>query len=143
MSLVGRSCHWQARRPSSLFARHHLDVDDDAGRIIDGGVLLVGRLQALLLRTRRHGGVRVRRAELLELARRAGQPILLAQISGIDRIEVLLDQRVEADVGADQRRVDMHDLARREAGIGAGAHDPREDRPEPIHAPALADACQR
>ncbi len=94
----------------SLLPRHYLNVDDHPRAIIVRGMLLVGGQK---LRTRRacgHRGIGVGHAELLEFARRPRQPVVLIQISQIDRIQMLGDQRAKADIGPDQSGIHMHDI---------------------------------
>ena len=52
-------------------------------------------------------------------------------------------QALPGDVGADQRRVDMHNFASGDPGCYAGLHSPLDDAPEPLGAPALPDPRER
>jgi hypothetical protein len=52
-------------------------------------------------------------------------------------------EALPGDIGADQRGVDMHDLALRDAGRDAGLDRALVDAPESLGAPALANPGQR
>src|SRR6056297_364083 len=70
----------EERRALIHFAGCDLDIEHDAGLIVDGAVLLVARLQATVAAIGGHAGIGIGRADLLELAgllRVTGLPRLL------------------------------------------------------------------
>jgi len=72
-----------------FFAGNDLHIDDDARKIVNGRVLLVGWAQRSLGGCR-HGRVRVRAAEFLELAARARVPLgAIGVVMGcLDRVQM-------------------------------------------------------
>jgi len=128
-------------QPCSIrfFPRANGHIHHHARGIIDGGVLFVGRLQLLARGIGRHAGLGIGDANLLEPAGLARQAILVRQACCLDRIQMARCEPIETDIGPDQRRIDMHDLARRYPGRDATADAAFKDCPEPINAPALPD----
>ena len=121
-----------------------LDVEDDAALIVDGAMLLVARLETLPPAARRHAGVRIGDADLLELAglARFARGLGFVVFGGRGR-DVSLSQALPADVGPDQRGVDVNHLALGKAGLHPVPNRALEDAAEPFGAPPLADARQR
>ena len=123
-----------------FFARHDLDIDHQAGMVIDGGVLLVARAQRCTGRGR-HGGVGIAAAELLVFSRRSRLALVIVGV--LHGFEVLIDKRVHADVGADQRGVHVDSLGRDQPGLRTVLHDPRENLAKQGLSPPLADTRER
>jgi hypothetical protein len=92
------------------------DIENNADFVIDGGVLLVSGLQPSVASVRGHRRVRIGGADLLVLP---ALPFfflflrfLLALVLAQHVLDVPLNETVPADVGADQRRIDVHNLSR-------------------------------
>ena len=115
-----------------LRASRHRDIEHHAGLGIDRGVLLVGGLHPPRAVVGRQAGVRVGAAD------RPG----LRPVRRLDGVGVSACDRLPAHVGTHQRAVDVHHLAPGDADRDAGLDGAREDAPETLRAPALADAGQ-
>jgi hypothetical protein len=124
-------------------------------------MLLVSGLQPPVPRVGRQGGVRVGEADLLVSAgllavplgpsarysrrllpfrRRLGFRLVVLRK---DCIRVSLAEALPRDIGADERRVDVDDLAPGDARLDAGPNRPGEYLSEQLGTPALPDAGER
>lgn len=137
-----------------------LDIENDAAFVIDHAMLLVARFEPTVAATRRHGGLGISEADLLELAGlfRVAKLALHRGVACLDTGRIDFEgfvairrgdgahmpnsQALPGYIGADQRGVDMDDLAFRDAGRDAGPRGPLEDVAKSLGAPALADARQ-
>ena len=125
------------------------DVEDAAALAINSGVVLVGRLAAVGLvggqRGVRIGGAH-RRLGLLRCDGLGGgitaSGRLVSPTDSLGGVRMAPGDGVPADVGADQGALDVDDLALGDPGGDAGLHRAGGDAPEPLRAPALADARQ-
>ena len=126
------------------------DVEDAAAPAIDSGVVLVGRLAAMVLVGGGQRGTGIGGAHRrLGLLRRDGlgrgttaSGRLVNPTDGLDGVRLAPGDRVPADVGADQGAVDVDDLALGDPGRDAGLHGAGKGAPGPLRAPALPDARQ-
>jgi hypothetical protein len=118
--------------------------------------LLVGGLAAASTVVGGQGGIRVAGAHQARRARgpqRAPAPgcalvarsvaARLVTVRGRYRFDVTPRDRVPANIGPDQRAVDVDNLALGDAGRHAARHRALKDAPEAVRAPALPDAGQR
>src|SRR5690606_35043667 len=125
-----------------LLASHHFDINDNPGDIIDGGMLLVGRLKSAIAAIRCHGRVGIGRADLLVFARLTPASFSFVAIGSLYRVNVAHGQCTPADTGADQGRSNMDDLPsgnlRGVTGMDCTLKYPRET----FSTPSLTNAGQ-
>lgn len=128
-------------------AGRDLDIDDDTGLVADRRVLLVGGLQPPGAAARGHGGLRIGKTDLLDLATRCSGIALSARPAVIERLVLRLHgldpapcQGVPAHVSADERGIDMNHLAGGDPGLDTSPDAALEDAPEALCTPALPNA---
>lgn len=134
-------------------ARGDLQVQHHAAGVIDGGVLLVAGLEPPVAGVGRHTRIGIGQADLLVPARLPAIPLgqqpgcfgrarLGRRILRQHGIRMPDAQAFPGDIGADQRRVDMHHLALGDAGRAASLDRTGEDPAEAFGARALQDSGQ-
>src|SRR5690606_35654220 len=74
-------------------------------------MLLVGRLKSAIAAIRCHGRVGIGRADLLVFARLTPPSLSFVATGSVDRVNVANGQCIPADMGANQGRINMDDLA--------------------------------
>jgi hypothetical protein len=132
--------------PLVELAGRHLDVEDNPAHVVDGGVLLVGRLQPPVASGRGHARIGIGRADLLVLAGLPARllPLILGRrVLPVDRLHVPDREAFPAHIGPDQRCIDVDHLALGDPGRNAGLHGPLKNATEALGAPALSDPRQR
>ena len=119
-------------------------VEHDAGLVIDRSVLLVSWLEPPFPAVCRHGGIRICDADLFVLPALSAEPFRLLglRVCLTDFGDPAAGQRFPADVGANQRRVDVYDLALGDLRDKTGGDRLLEDPTQARLTPALTDTRQ-
>lgn len=126
-----------------LLARRDFDIDNDAGHIVDGCMLLVGRFEPAVPAIGRHRGVGIRYAHLLEFATLSALAKGVVVAFGLrDSFDMAYGECIPTDMGADQRGIEMDDFAGCDPRCNAGLDRALEDPVEALGTPALANARQ-
>ena len=126
------------------FAGGDRDVEHDTILIVDRGVLLERGLEPPVAPGGRHCRVGIGGADLLVLSglARVSCRLLVVRVGRRHCLDVAGDQALPADVGADQRGIDVDDVGLRDPRLKAGAYRALEDPAEALGAPALANPGQ-
>ena len=123
----------------------HFDVEDHAAYVVDNRMLLVGGFQTPVSSACRHRCVGVGDANLLALARLSGPLLSVVWVRLVricDGFNMSNCRTHPAHVRADQRRIDMDNLAGCDLCRDASRHCLLEDPPEALDTPPVTDPRQ-
>lgn len=120
-----------------LFPCGDFDIDDDTGFVVNSCMLFIGRLQAAIATVRRHGRIGTGRANLLRFACLPSVVVNLLEVGRLHRRNVSDNQRIPTHMRADQRCINVDNLAGRDLRRNAGFDRALEYPAKPFCAPAL------